>query len=363
MSGLGALTRLGARVLRSNVGRGPLPFKLTLIVTYSCDTRCRMCNIWKRPKDGTMTLDEVREFVARNPWFSWINLSGGEIWTRPDMEEVVEALVSGSPSLYLLDFPTTGQQTERIVRGVERALASGVPRLLVTVSLDGPREVHESIRRREGAFDNAIATFRRLRALRSRRFGVFLGMTLSQWNDGALLETIEAVRREIPDVRTDEFHVNVAQVSDHYYENGEMPPTEAAALRDVEAFLRSKRHRFHPVAWLERRYQRLSEGFVRSGVTPLPCKALSSSVFVDARWNVYPCSMWDRRLGNLRDLGFDLQGLWEAPVTTAARREIAAGTCPNCWTPCEAYQTILGNLVRPARSVRPAGASAAPNPR
>jgi MoaA/NifB/PqqE/SkfB family radical SAM enzyme len=31
------------------------------------------------------------------------------------------------------------------------------------------------------------------------------------------------------------------------------------------------------------------------------CKALASSVFIDARWNVFPCSMYDASLGNLRD--------------------------------------------------------------
>ena len=45
--------------------------------------------------------------------------------------------------------------------GVERMLTTRLPKLLVTVSLDGPRAVHEEIRGREGAWDNAVATFAR----------------------------------------------------------------------------------------------------------------------------------------------------------------------------------------------------------
>ncbi len=90
----------------------------------------------------------------------------------------------------------------------------------------------------------------------------------------------------------------------------------------------------------------LTPGFLESGRTPLPCKALASSVFVDARWNVYPCSMYDAPLGNLRDRGFELMPLWEEPRTRSLQAEIASSRCPNCWTPCEAYQTILGNLAR-----------------
>lgn len=340
------LLALAADVARSNFGRNPLPFKLTLIVTWTCDTRCRMCSIWQRDKAGVMTVEEVERFFARNAHFTWINLSGGEIWTRPDADDLVGAVVAGSPDLYLLDFPTTGQKTDRIVAGVERILARGVPKLLVTVSLDGPREVHEDVRGTRGAFDRALATFAALRKLRSRRFGCYLGMTLSAFNRGRLMETFEAARDVIPGLELGEFHVNVAQVSAHYYGNEGMPATGREALADLDAFVRLRGHRFHPVAWLERRYQRLTPAFVESGRTPLPCRALASSVFVDARWNVYPCSMWDAPVGNLRENGFDLAALWRGERAAGLRREIEAARCPNCWTPCEAYQTILGNLAR-----------------
>jgi hypothetical protein len=56
--------------------------------------------------------------------------------------------------------------------------------------------------------------------------------------------------------------------------------------------------------------------------------------------------MWDAPLGNLRDSAFDLRGLWQGERALVLRREIEARRCPNCWTPCEAYQSILGNLVR-----------------
>ncbi len=342
------LATLGLRVARSNFGRGPRPFKLTLIVTFACDTRCKMCNIWQRPKQGVMTLQEVERFFERNPYFSWVNLSGGEIWTRADMDALALAIVARSPDLYLLDFPTTGQKTDRIVAGVESLLGTRLPKLLVTVSLDGPRAIHEDIRGTQGAFDRALATFARLRAMRGKRFDCFLGMTLSNFNQGALRATFEAARQEIPDLELSEFHVNLAQESAHYYRNEGMGATERGALSELEGFVRDRGHRFHPVAWLERRYQKLTTGYLESGRTPLPCKALASSVFVDPRWNVYPCSMYDAPLGNLRERDFDLLGLWHEERATQLQREIGDKRCPNCWTPCEAYQTILGNLARPA---------------
>ena len=147
-----------------------------------------------------------------------------------------------------------------------------------------------------------------------------------------------------PDVTLGEFHVNLAQESAHYYQNEGMGKTEESALDELTEFLLRRGHRFHPVAWLERRYQKLLPEFLETGRTPVKCKALASSIFIDPRWNVYPCSMYDAPLGNLRDCAFDLDGLWRAPATVKLQREIWERKCPNCWTPCEAYQSILGNL-------------------
>jgi MoaA/NifB/PqqE/SkfB family radical SAM enzyme len=343
------LLTLGARVARSNFGRGARPYKLTLIVSWTCDARCVMCNIWRRPKDGVMTVAEVERFFDANPRFSWVNVSGGEIWTRPDAGELLAAVIARSKDLYLLDFPTTGQQTEKIVAGVEALLATRVPKLLVTVSLDGPPATHDKVRGREGAFDRALATFAALRKLRSRRFDVFLGMTLGEFNQGRIFETFEAVKSVVPDAELRELHVNVAQESAHYYQNAGVGRAPPAALAEMEEFVAKRGRRLHPVAMLERRYQKLAAGFVAGGRTPLPCKALASSVFIDATWNVFPCSMYDAPLGNLRENGFDLAAIWDGERATTLQREIAARKCPNCWTPCEAYQTILGNVLRPAR--------------
>ena len=146
--------------------------------------------------------------------------------------------------------------------------------------------------------------------------------------------------------------MNLAQESAHYYENQGMGmPTEEQALKDMDEFLRRKGLPLHPVAWLEHRYQSLLRRFYRTGRSPLPCKALASSVFIDPFWTVYPCSMFDEPIGNLRENGFDLGAIWNSRKARQVLRTIEDEKCPHCWTPCEAYQTVLGNLV-PWRAVR-----------
>jgi hypothetical protein len=60
---------------------------------------------------------------------------------------------------------------------------------------------------------------------------------------------------------------------------------------------------------------------------------------------VYPCISYSRPLGRLRETGMRLDPIWNAAATSAVQSEIWAGDCPQCWTACEAYQSILGNVL------------------
>ena len=103
--------------------------------------------------------------------------------------------------------------------------------------------------------------------------------------------------------------------------------------------------------FLEDRYQALVSKYYETGKSPLPCTALSSSCFIDAYWNLYPCSIWDEKIGNLRENGFDLRAMWEGSRRKELRQDVIEERCAHCWTPCEAYPTILGNLGKATLSM------------
>jgi MoaA/NifB/PqqE/SkfB family radical SAM enzyme len=93
--------------------------------------------------------------------------------------------------------------------------------------------------------------------------------------------------------------------------------------------------------------------YLETGETPMRCHALRSSCFVDSWGNVFPCTIYDKRIGNLRDSGYDLAAIWSTAAAAELQQEIWESQCPNCWTPCEAYQSILGNVLRPELPRRP----------
>ena len=336
--------RFAARILQSNVQRLPRPYKLLLGLTYWCNSRCLTCRIWERRPKGELWTDEIRELFRRNSYLSWVNLTGGEIFLRRDLPEVLNAVLTECPDLVLLNFATNGLQprrTERVMRDMPRHLSANC---VVTVSVDGPREVNDRVRGIPGDFDRAVDTYRRLRSLRDD-LSVYVGMTLSGHNAGMVEETYDSLRREIPSLRYGDLHVNVAQHSAHYYGNQPGAP-DARVGADIAKHLARQPAELDTMRLVERSYLRHMQRFLTSGRTPVPCQALSASCYVDPQGIVYPCITFSRPLGNLRDAQFDLASLWQGSWMTSARTDVAAGRCPHCWTPCEAYQSILGGLAR-----------------
>jgi MoaA/NifB/PqqE/SkfB family radical SAM enzyme len=348
---LSALRQLGLlkEIVATNVRSPELPYKVTFVATYHCNFRCQMCNIWQKKSVDEMTPSEVALFFERWSQFRWVHLTGGELFMRRDLDDLVAAIQQSCRSLFLLNFPTTGWFGDRTVQLVERTLARGVGRLMVTISLDGPKALHEEMRGLPGSWDRAVETFRRLRGIRRSNFQTVVGMTLLGKNADQVDTTIEAIRTVIPDFRRTELHLNIGHESGHYFDNvGRAPlsPDHARVIHAVDDHRRKNGTGLHPVHFLENRYQALVPAYYETGRSPLPCSALSTSCFVDAYWNLFACSIWDAKIGNLRESAFDLAQLWKSAQRRQLRQDVVEENCPHCWTPCEAYPTLLSSLAR-----------------
>ncbi len=88
------------------------------------------------------------------------------------------------------------------------------------------------------------------------------------------------------------------------------------------------------------RYMQGSLDYIRDpGGRRIPCRAASSSFFIDPYGYVYPCLFIEEALGNLRDEG--LSKIWRSKAAGEARTRISKGECPGCWVECEAYREIV----------------------
>lgn len=334
-------SRLFRSVFASNFKLPRHPLKLTLALTERCSMECSNCGIWKQANPAEPTLDEIDCFFSRNRGFAWVDLTGGEIFERLDVDQIFGSIYRHCDRLYLLHFPTNGWWPHRVVQAVTIARKIRSVRLIVTVSIDGPSDLHDELKGRTGSFQRAVETIRRLRDIPG--VDVFAGMTLGRSNVNAADETIRALALELPGFGPRDLHINFVNQSAHYFHNVGYDTADRESLSAaVAGFRRLRGFPTSPELLLEHMYLGRVPRFLATGRTPLFCQSLSNNCFVAADWTLYPCTIWDRPLADLRAIDFDLGRVWREPPVVEARSLIASRDCPNCWTPCEAYPSILG---------------------
>jgi radical SAM protein with 4Fe4S-binding SPASM domain len=252
--------------------------------------------------------------------------------------------------LYLLTTPTNGLNSDLILKKVREVLKFFKKRYVITVSLDGPKKIHNKIRGSKIAWDSAIKTFHELKELEKnyKNFKVLFGYTISPYNLGAFAKTLEEVKKIMPEITANDFHINLFQASDIYYCVKDIKEKDYSkkARKEIDVILSLREKKFGIIDMIERKYLELGKKYLKSGKTPLSCNIFNLSCFIDPAGNVYPCTIFNRKLGNLRDFDYDLKKILTSEKAKKVREEIVQNKCPQCWTPCEAHQMILSSFLK-----------------
>ncbi len=132
---------------------------LVLFPHNRCNCRCVMCDIWRIRQEREITrrdleahLESLRALQVR-----WVVFSGGEPLMHSDLSTLCQMLRAEGIRLTLL---TTGL----LLEPQARLVADGIDDVIV--SLDGPPQVHDQIRRVPGAFDRLARGVEAVRKLR-----------------------------------------------------------------------------------------------------------------------------------------------------------------------------------------------------
>jgi radical SAM protein with 4Fe4S-binding SPASM domain len=261
---------------------------------------------------------------------------------RKDARELMLAIADTARALTVLHFPTNGWFRRRIVETCA-ALVARRPelQLIVTVSIDGPPPIHDRIRGREGAFERAIETFAELRAMAG--VDVYLGTTLTPESEAHVEALGELLRRRFPDFSASEWHWNRLQISEHFFNNAELAGAEPQRPGLAKEHLERRGAPRSFVDAMELAFLINLEFYQRGEASGIGCQSLRSTAFVSPEGELYPCHVWDRPLGNLREHSF--AELWHSRRVLDARAEVERLDCGGCFTPCEAYPALAGDPV------------------
>ncbi|MFH2000435.1 MAG: radical SAM protein [Planctomycetota bacterium] len=333
-----------------NLGCGRI-FRIILMLTARCPLQCRICGIWKGREKTDPSLHDLESFFTRNS-FSWINLTGGEIFMRRDMAELFHLIKRTQKELMYLSLPSSGYLVEETKAGVEAAIRSKLPHLYVTISFDGGPQTHDALRKGDHAFQRAKETYHALKGLAAATHGVLKvvpGLTLSSELLALSRDPVNDLVQELGLDGPQDVHINLSHTAPHYYRNPDLVPLSTdETISYIRKQLEQGRTATSSLKMLESLYLKGAIQYLKTGRPPLACKACSASVFVDSQWNVFPCTHFPFPIGSLQESGFDLSPLVSSQPFKEAQSKVSAGDCPGCWTPCEAFTSLTGSLIKPS---------------
>jgi Fe-coproporphyrin III synthase len=152
----------------------------------SCNCRCIMCDIWKTREGKSFGVRDLQPHIAsiKKLGVRWLVFSGGEPLLNPELPLLCALLRKENIRLTLL---TTGLLLQKCAADVAASFDD------VIVSLDGPPQIHDAIRRVDGAFA-LIATG--MKAVRQHRHDlpITARTTVQKANHSHLRETVRAAR-------------------------------------------------------------------------------------------------------------------------------------------------------------------------
>ena len=362
--------RIGIRWDRKNrPGYSAPPTNITVVPTYRCNLDCIMCRQsrlaedengyrpWYDPKNEMPVSAWADLFDQVTRFRPLIYITGGEPMLYSSFRELVQ---EGKKRKLIVQIQTNGSL---LARHADFLTAQGVE--AITISLDGPPAVHDSIRRGRGSYDQLIEGARAVIAARKKRRlptpVLSFNFTITRENFRHLPEVVDIAAglgadflqvqqtmfNTAENVRlhnaifTDEFirerHFNVFRpsIGQTSWYSGEMGPEDTAALVEVMGRAQKAargRINYHNMPHISRRfispyYLDLDFAFDRG------CDNFWKTFRVGPDGSVLPCLNFIT--GNILEQSLD--EIWNGDMMRQLRLMFTDNLMPGCVRCCQRH--------------------------
>lgn len=311
------------------------PTDASIILTYRCPMRCKMCNIWDNP---TIKEKEIKPSELEClPQLKFINLTGGEPFLRDDLDEVVEVCYKKAPRIVI---STSGWLEDRVI-----ALAKKFPHIGIRISIEGLQQKNDDLRGREGGFEKGLRTLRTLKEMGLKDIG--FGCTVSNNNSSDMLELYKLSKSMGMEFATAAFHNSY-----YFHKDDNVITNREQVCRDFETLVNWQLKEHHPKSWFRAWFNMGLINYIEGNRRMLPCEAGMMNFFIDPYGEVYPCNgleekYWKESMGNIRDTS-DFMSIWNSEQAQQVREKVRK--CPkNCWMVGTASPVMKKYIRHPAK--------------
>ncbi|MEK6537350.1 MAG: radical SAM protein [Actinomycetota bacterium] len=335
------------------------PLQFTFFVTSRCNSRCPFCFYWQDRKAGNdeLTLEEVEKISASMGNLLWLLFSGGEIFLRRDLPDLVEAFYRNTHPV-IITLPTNGLAPDLIVPATEEILKRCPESAVVCkVSLDGIGDDHDRLRDTPGSFEKVLETWEQLRRLGERHDNLQLGINtvFCRENQDDMDRIIDFVNT-LPGCETHTISMVRGNPADTAYKEIDLEKYRRAVLRLENDLKGGKAKMYHfTLARLKTAQdlvqRRLIYETVRQGRRLLPCYAGRIGAVMNEVGDIFPCEILTDKMGNVRESGYDFPKVFFSEQADRVRAKINNTKC-YCSHECYFVTNILFNPLMCGQVIR-----------
>lgn len=312
-----------------------LPIDAVLAVTYNCNSRCVMCDIWQMKPHEEL---QPEDFLKLPASLKYVNISGGEPFLHPKIVEIFRNVRQAAPKAQIL-FSSNGFATE-LIRARIKEIVKIDPTVGVGISFDGVGEMHETIRGIPKAFEKCIKTIEMLKEEGVKN--IRIAFTVSTVNVDHLKLTYDLSRK-----LGVQFTCAYAQSSDFYFgakQNYENP--DPKKLRQGFGYIiRHELRSLSPKRWARAYF---AYGLYKLAVKSdqlLESRAGRDFFFLDPTGIIYPSVVHFYNMGKLQQVKSNFEELWLSEKAELARQKVMSDP-KKYWMICTARTAILKNPLK-----------------
>lgn len=285
----------------------------TVIVTYRCNARCKMCNRYKAPSkpDEEISVDTIKKL----PQMYFTNITGGEPFIRSDLKDIVRELYKKSDRIVI---STNGFFTDRIID-----LCKEFPNVGIRISIEGLEETNNAIRGLDDGFNRGYTTLKKLVEMNHPDVG--FGMTVQDANAKDLVPLYELSNEMNMEFATASLHNSF-----YFVEAKNIIKDRPMVAENFEKLINELLKSNSPKKWFRAYFNHGLINYIYGQERLLPCDMAFDTFFIDPYGDVMPCNGTKEKevMGNLNEQSWD--ELWNSKQADNVRAKVRCCN-RNCW--------------------------------
>ena len=299
----------------------------SIIVTYRCNARCRMCSTWRFPTKPKEEIDA--DVYEKLPFMNTINVTGGEPFVRDDLDDIITVLKKKTKRLVI---SSNGYFTERTLKLFDKHKNIGI-----RISIEGLPKANDDLRGIPDGFDHGIRTLIELRHKGVKDIG--FAVTVCDKNAKDMIELYHLAKMMHIEFATAAIHNSFYfHKFDNKFQQPQIAVDEFTKL--INELLKSKRIK----DWFRAYFNYGLLNYIKGNPRLLPCEMGRDAFFLDPLGEILPCNVINQSMGNLKEKSFN--EIWNGPEAEKIRQKLK--NCQkNCWMMGSVSQQMKKYISRP----------------